>query len=162
MPYANIESRRKYQRDAYQKKKLEYAEQRKPANENSTNELYNSLVKERLEYKFKPNKLYNELVKQQLQENAEYQFKPNEDLKNEITKELKELKNLDIETYNEPYKMNNELDFLTFMSKYKPKNKVFYLAPISSEFLKEFVPDYWNACVKNKFMPLDTFKKFMF
>lgn len=144
MPYANIESRRKYQRDAYHKKKLEYSEQRLRLNENETN------------------KLYNELVKQRLKEKAEYQFKPDEDLKNEITKELKELKNLDIETYNEPYKMNNELDFLTFMSKYKPKNKVFYLAPISSEFLKEFVPDYWNACVKNKFMPLDTFKKFMF
>jgi len=320
MPYSNIETRRKYQRDAYQKKKLEYSEQRKQANKNINNELYNSLVNERLQEKFKYNNTlkneikrelkelknldietyndpikrddrYNKIdtlklqlkninsvgiekeeskkykykwVKHQLQElkqmcdfsfsidndetKRDERYKKMDDLKNQLKninddgrspnnsvgiervqepeekeesekykigfveddgtkelerhlknnwikrqlKELTQMANDDFEKDGdliklterfkkmdylkiqlketeettptlEPYKINNEsnesLDFLTFMSKYKPKNKVFYLAPLSSEFLKEFVPDYWTACVKNNLMPLSMFKK---
>ena len=72
MPYSNIETRRKYQRDAYQKKKLEYSAKRNQANQNINNELYNSLVIQRLE------------------EQKQYKF----NLKNEIKRELKELKNI--------------------------------------------------------------------
>ena len=93
MPYANIETRRKYQRDAYQKKKLEYSEQRKQANQNINNELYNSLVIQRLE------------------EQKQYKF----NLKNEIKQELKELKNLDIETYNDPIKRDDRYNKIGFV-----------------------------------------------
>jgi len=225
MPYANIECRRKYQRDAYQKKKLEYSEQRKKANENINNSLYNSLVSQRLKKQEESkerseninNKLYNEMIRKQQERNEKnniqgqekkeiekYKITLTQDeetkeleayLKNNwVKRQIKELEEMansqyekdgdiiklnerktkmdylkiqlkemndppEVEPYLIKYEPTQTLDFLTLMSKYRTKKNMFHLVPISSEFIKKFLPEYWTNCVKHNFNPLNNFKK---
>ena len=222
MPYANIETRRRYQRDAYQKKKLEYSDQRKKANENIPNSLYNDLVNERIRQSKERAetiniKLYNEMMRKQeerneknniheqekkeiekykitltqddetkeleaylknnwikrqikeLEEMAKSQYEKDGDLNklNERTAKMDYLK-IQLKEMNDPpevepyiikYEPNQTLDFLTLMSKYRSKKNMFHLVPISTEFIKQFLPEYWTNCVKYNFNPLNNFKK---
>jgi hypothetical protein len=222
MPYANIECRRKYQRDAYQKKKLEYSEQRKKANENINNSLYYDLVNKRIQESKERaetinNKLYNEMMRkqqgrnekndihgQEKEESEKYKITLTQDdetkeleayLKNNwVKRQIKELEEMansqyekdgdinklnerkskmdylkiqlkemndppEVEPYIIKYEQNQTLDFLTLMSKYRTKKNMFHLVPISSEFIKQFLPEYWTNCVKHNFNPLQNFKK---
>ena len=132
MPYANINERRKRQREQYQCKKLEYMKQDNKLNKlNDQNE-----QNDRRNYTGKGSNLnflgnYDE---------------PDDDETDDETDSESEID----EEYNDDL-----LEYLTFLLNYKSKKNIKYKLATGDMFkeMMEQSPIFWNACLKHGFIP---------
>jgi len=126
MPYANINERRKRQREQYQIKKLEYMKQDNKQNEQNDRRNYREGKGSNLNFLGN----YDE---------------PDDETDNETDSESE----ID-EEYN-----NELLEYLTFLLNYKSKKNIKYKLATGDMFqdMMEQSPIFWNACLKHGFIP---------